>query len=201
MAKKENKVSISKMDEAIKAACDDQSAKVTFSGITIEVKNRIGIEDALAFVRDVVDSSFLEDGTYVPEMTDFAERIALLTYFTNVTIPQGIEKQYEMAYALPILYLITPKIDEDQYFDLGRAIERKIEMRCDTDVMAVRKNIETLFNALESIEKKIETIFSDVSASDVAAIADAMKGSTVSEEKIVNAYLKEIKPKRAAKKK
>lgn len=175
---------------------------ITWNGVNIAVKRTIGLKDAIAMVDDIVDMSFLDDGTYVPHMTDFATRINVVFRYTDFALPEDIEQQYELIYATSLYLDVARHIDTIQTNDLMLAAERKIDMLCDADVLAVRHGIEKLLSTLEGLEQKMESTFSGVSGEDVANLTSAVKKDTVDEAKIVEALLKaQRKPKAKAKKK
>lgn len=175
---------------------------ITWNGMNIAVKRTIGLKDAIAMVDDIVGMSFLEDGTYVPHMTDFAARINVVFRYTDFALPEDIEQQYELIYATSLYLDVARHIDTIQTNDLMLAAERKIDMMCDSNVLAVRHGIEKLLNTLEGLEQKMESTFNGVSGEDVANLAGAVKKDTVDEAKIVEALLKaQRKHKAKAKKK
>lgn len=175
---------------------------ITWNGVEITVRRTIGLKDAIAMVDDIVDMSFLEDGTYVPHMTDFAARINVVSRYTNFALPEDIEQQYELIYATSLYLDVARHIDTIQTNDLMLAAERKIDMLCDADVLAVRHGIEKLLSTLEGLAQKMESTFNGVSGEDVSNLAGAVKKDTVDEAKIVEALLKaQRKPKAKAKKK
>lgn len=175
---------------------------ITWNGVEITVRRTIGLKDAIAMVDDIVDMSFLEDGTYVPHMTDFATRINALSRYTDFSLPEDIEQQYELVYSTSLYEEMTYHINMKQLGELVLAAERKIDMLCDADVLAVRHGIEKLLSTLEGLAQKMENTFNGVSGEEVANLAGAVKKDTVDEAKIVEALLKaQRKPKTKAKKK
>lgn len=175
---------------------------LTWNGIDITVKQTIGLKDAISMVDDIVDMSFLEDGTYVPHMSDFAHRINVISRYTDFALPEDIEQQYELVYTTSLYEQITFHINMKQLDELIIAAERKIDMLCDADVLAVRHGIEELLGTLEGLEQKMESVFGGVSGEDVANLAGAVKENAVDEAKIVEALLKAQRmPKSKAKKK
>jgi len=94
MAKKQNKVSVNKMDKIIDAKpVAPESVKVEADGeiIIIDVLPYLTLKDRGQFVVDVADSVFI-DGTYAPYMLNFAYNFFLLQHCTNMTMPKDAEK-------------------------------------------------------------------------------------------------------------
>ena len=94
MAKKQNKVSVNKMDKIIDAkSVAPESVKIEADGeiITIDVFPYLTLKERGQFVVDVADSVFI-DGTYAPYMLNFAYNFFLLQHCTNMTMPKDAEK-------------------------------------------------------------------------------------------------------------
>lgn len=94
MAKKQNKVSVNKMDKIIDVnSISPESIKVEVDGeiIAIDVLPYLTLKDRGQFVVDVADSVFI-DGAYAPYMLNFAYNFFLLQHCTNMTMPKDAEK-------------------------------------------------------------------------------------------------------------
>lgn len=94
MAKKQNKVSVNKIDKIIDFNYIDPKPidiKVDDEIITIEVLPYLTLKERGQFVVDVADSVFI-DGTYAPYMLNFAYNFFLLQHCTNMTMPKDAEK-------------------------------------------------------------------------------------------------------------
>ena len=82
MAKKQNKVSVNKMDKIIdknSIAPDTITVEVDAEVITIDVLPYLTLKDRGQFVVDVADSVFI-NGTYAPYMLNFAYNFLLIQH-------------------------------------------------------------------------------------------------------------------------
>lgn len=94
MAKKQNKVSVNKIDKIVDFNYIDPKpidVKVDDEIITIEVLPYLTLKERGQFVIDVADSVFI-NGTYAPYMLNFAYNFFLLQHCTNMTMPKDAEK-------------------------------------------------------------------------------------------------------------
>ena len=94
MAKKQNKVSVNKIDKIVdKNSTTPETIKVEVNDeiITIDVFPYWTLKERGQFVVDVADSVFI-DGTYAPYMLNFAYNFFLLQHCTNMTMPKDAEK-------------------------------------------------------------------------------------------------------------
>ena len=97
MAQK-NKVSVAAIEKVMKDQFNNGVKTVDWCGITIEYKELLNMVEMKAFVDGVVDASFDNDGDYMPEFTDWLIRTNMIQLYTNVRMPQSIEKQYDILY-------------------------------------------------------------------------------------------------------
>ena len=104
-----------------------------------------------AFVDGVVDASFDDDGDYIPEFTDWLIRTNMIQLYTNVRMPQNIEKQYDILYRTDLYEQIAGLIDQRQYAKIMEAIEQKLEYRRNSDVTAMRVQLSGLIQQFESM--------------------------------------------------
>lgn len=199
---KNNRITADMLEQLINEGSDDIPVSmqlVEWNGLNIEVTHTLSIKDAFSLVQDVVDMSFLEDGTYAPEVTDFAMRAGVIDYYTNIDLPEKMEDRYRLVYSLPINEVVIEHINRTQFEVICDAAERRIEMLCDTDVLAMRERINTLLDALDELAGNADKLFGSVQTGDIAKLSAALANGTIDEEKIVKALTS--KPKRAAKKK
>lgn len=205
MKNKETKIAASALEQLLKnggSGIEPPTETVEWNDLTVEIKRTLDVKEAFELVKSVVDSSFLDDGTYIPEATDFAMRANVISYYSNIELPSKMDAQYRLVYALPIYELVCSAINHNQLTSICDAVERRIDMLCDTDIMETRAKINQLFDALEKLEKHIEGIFGGVGSDDIAKIAGAINDDTIDEAKIVEAFLKaDRKPKPKARKK
>lgn len=204
MAKNDNKISIGAFESVLKSAYGGHNGgtkQFEWNGLTVEVKRVLDVKDAFALVKDVVDASFLENGTYVPEVADLALRVGVLERYANFSMPDNLERQYALAYATDAYDSVLPYVDSEQFAAIRYAIERKTDMLCDANVYAVQNDVNRLVESMEGLVQNMEAAFSGVSREDVAKIASAVGSGAVDEEKLMKAYLAETKPKPRGKKK
>ena len=105
--------------------------------LTIEVKYRLSIDEAIAVVDSVCNGVVNpKTGEYHPELKDYFLRIAVLRAYTNLVLPEG-NLCWDLVYGTPIFTKVVgsdhnidcmiSNIDIDQYNQIVDAIDRKIE--------------------------------------------------------------------------
>lgn len=192
MAKKEKKISINAQETVMKERFP-AVAEEDWYGNTVVVRKRLPVVEFLQFVKDVTDGCFLDDGTYVPELRDFYERMYTLTYHANFNMPESGEKQWELVYGTNAYRFVLSLVDADQYSQLIRAIDEKIGHLLDTDVMATRAKMNDLLQAFDSMGDKFANIFGGISNEDLKNVLGAVSAGGLDESKVVSAYMEQMK--------
>ena len=150
MAQK-NKVSVATIEQVMKEQFGNDVKKIEWCGVEIEYKEVLSMVEMKAFVDGVVDASFDNDGDYMPEFTDWLIRTNMIQLYTNVRMPQNIEKQYDILYRTDLYEQIAGLVDQRQYAKIMDAIEQKLEYRRNSDVTAMRVQLSGLIQQFESM--------------------------------------------------
>ena len=150
MAQK-NKVSVATIEQVMKEQFGNDVKKVEWCDVEIEYKEVLTMVEMKAFVDGVVDASFDNDGDYMPEFTDWLIRTNMIQLYTNVRMPQNIEKQYDILYRTDLYEQIAGLVDQRQYAKIMEAIEEKLEYRRNSDVTAMRVQLSGLIQQFESM--------------------------------------------------
>ena len=189
MAKGEKKVSISAVDNIIGERFLNI---VTEQWYDIEVKMRrsLPFTEVLAFVDDVVQSCFQRNGAYVPEVLDFAIKSNIISKYTNVSMPDNLEHRYAILYNSDLVDFVCQHINMQQLQEMVNSINRKLAYMCDTNTVSVQNRLNDLISAFETMQEKTEAMFGDVTPDDLTRLVGAIGDGALTEEKIVEAYMK-----------
>lgn len=189
MAKKNNSVSIN----ALEKYCDSKTVKtitcsMPYHGgedeLVFEVKNRLGLEDAMRFVEDVVRECMMEsDLIYVPIARTYMIGRNTLTYYANFTMPKDSKKAYELVLAsADIIEKIKSVIDENQYMDIVSAINERICFETDKMLSLQTAKVDGVVNEVGDFIKKIEGMFGGVSGDQMADFITSMSKLSQADE-------------------
>ena len=188
MAKKIKKVSVNALERVVNEQCT-QDTVVNWFDIEVNIVNTLSLKDMLSFVNDIVNACFLDDGTYIPEIMDFAIKSGILTRYANFTLPNNTEKQYWLIYNSNVVDMVKEHINLDQLQEIIDSATLKIEHMCDMDFVATKAKLEELYNAFANIGTQFGDIFDNISADDIQKVVEAIGTNGVDEEKIVSAYI------------
>lgn len=176
--------------EAIMNCMKDEIVTKTWKGIEIEIKPVIGLEDMMAFVDDVVKMCFTEKSAqYIPEAKDFAVSCAVIEYYSNIILPENARDRYDLAYRSNIVDEITEEINEYQFHEILKSIDKKIENIAQQNINVLNSKMTELYNALEKIGETASATFQNVDSDMIRNLIGAISDSRIDESKIVSAIL------------
>ena len=154
------------------------------------IKHTISIAQMLAFVDNVVSSCFHDEG-YMPEVKDLLIKSNLLTRYANFTLPENLEHRYTLIYNTDAVAMVSKHISSAQFDEILRAIDEKIDYICNTNIMAIEKQMQQLVASFEDVSKKTSEMFAVVNGSDIAKLIGAIDKGGVDEQKLVQAFLEQ----------
>ncbi len=189
MAKGEKKVSISAVDNII-GECFLNVVTEQWYDVEVKMRRSIPFTEVLAFVDDVVQSCFQRNGAYVPEVLDFAIKSNIISKYTNVSMPDNLEHRYAILYNSDLVDFVCQHINMQQLQEMVNSINRKLAYMCDTNTVSVQNRLNDLISAFETMQEKTEAMFGDVMPDDMTRLVGAIGDGALTEEKIVEAYMK-----------
>ena len=100
----------------------------------------------LCFTNSVVKSCFDQaDGSYLPEVKDFAIRSNIMERYANFTLPNNLEKQYDMVIRSGAVEMIMNYVNFSQFSELMKAIDAKVQNTADAHIQTFIKKIVIVY--------------------------------------------------------
>lgn len=178
-------ISISALENIMKENYEAVTT-IDFHGQELIVRRTLPFQEMLKFVGEVVNSCFQgETHGYTPEVKDFALLNNIVEYYSNVRLPENIEKKYELLYQTDLIPVILGAINDRQFNEMLMAISTKIKYLADSNTERIVRKFESLGDLLTEITEKFSDVCSGVTKEDMQNIASAVSNGTVDEEKIV----------------
>lgn len=193
MAKERNRISINKLEKAVS---EDYEPVIVarWRELDIEVSRALSFEQMLRFVKSVVDLCFDSEEEYLPEVKDFAVKRAIIENYTNVALPQNVQKCYEIIYSSDIVQFIEQYIDEDQFFGIMNAVDEKIKYKVRNNINKTNKMINDATAKLEDMERDIERVLAGVDGDSVGKMINAIASGAFDKDALAEAIVKEKYP-------
>ena len=114
------------------------------------VKPHLSFSEAMGFVDSVINLTFDEEGNYYSVFADFALRRYTILYYTNMTLPDDMSKQYELLYGTHVYDVIAENIDNEQRYHILDAVNRQMRFEEQKILSSARAEVN---NAVEQISK------------------------------------------------
>lgn len=196
MAKKIKRISINALENVYKNDFDRTESTLEWHGLEISVKRRLSLTEVLEFVNSVASTSFTENGTYVPAVTEFAVKSNVILMYTNLSLPDNLENRYQLIYGTDIISHILTLIDSAQYHEILDAADKQIEFLCDSNVDAIQYQLSELMSNFEKLQSGMVEVFAGIDSDEVNKFANALlKNGMPTEDSVVSAYVDRIKSK------
>lgn len=189
MAKGEKRVSINAVDNIIGERFVNITSEQWYD-VEVKIRRNLPFTEMLTFVDDVVQSCFQKNGAYIPEVLDFAIKSNLISKYTNVSMPDNLEHRYAILYNSDLVDFVCKHINMQQFQEIVASINRKLSYMCNTNTVSVQNRLNDLISAFETMQEKTEAMFSNVTPDDITRLVGAVGDSALTEEKIVEAYMK-----------
>jgi hypothetical protein len=189
---KPKKISITTLEKTMA----DYVPTTTFEwrGIEITVNKTLSLEDMMLFVNNVTSLCFREsDGEYLPEIKDCVIKSCIVELYTNLTLPSNISRKYDLLYRTDVINAIVEHINQVQFREIIDAIDCKIDNVAQANIEVTNRQITELYTTFNSLQERIEGIFSGVTQEDLVNLVSAMGNGAIDEEKLVQAYKKSHK--------
>lgn len=188
MANKVKKVSVNQIDKIIPTDEDFEIVINDVDDVAITVHPRLDLSGSLEFVRSVVSAIVDEDLGITYCLKDFSIRIYTLQYYTNITIPQNLDKQQKLAYSEIINTIFDDsRFKYDEYQSLLRSIDKQIEFEANKMQNEVRAEVRNLIEVFKGFGKAFEGVKPEELAS---LISNFSKMRQLDEKAMVEAYMK-----------
>lgn len=175
--KKENRISVNTLESIFKASAPtERRLEFDLEGgekISVDVKTVLSLPDMTAFVNEVVDECFDEDGEYYPEYRAYMIRRQVLAYYGGFTMPKDHKKAYQWIYGTPVYDRMMEVIDSTQFDELLFAITDKIQHHQEVLLSGER---QALMKAAAKMDEVSESVRSLTEGVDMEAFMTAVSG-------------------------
>jgi len=194
MAKKESsKISVSALERAAKEQLAE-IANIQWCDLTVEVKRSIPLVEMMEFCKEITDACFMDDGTYVPEVMEFAIKSGVLTRYANFRLPSNLEKQYWLIYNTDIYDIMLEYINTAQLNEIVDAANRKLKYLCDSDILMFRSQMTQFIESMNDMQKDTAAMMEGISPDDIQSLLGAIgSGDGLDEEKIARVFIDRIR--------
>jgi len=130
--------------------------------ISMEVKKYLSAEEFIKFVAEMADAQFTENDEFQPYLESIAFDINLCKYYTNLSLPEELPKQYVIIHQLEIKEKILDAISNSEQYKSLLACIREVHNYTraqKTGITATLKGLLGDFDVKKTLEMAATTGF------------------------------------------
>lgn len=188
MANKVKKISINALEKCIERK--PETVNIEWNGLDITIKTRLSFEEMMAFVDDVAESCFAADTkAFIPVAKDFVIGCLVIEMYSNLTLPQNVNKKYEIVSGCDVVDVILENVDKAQFDNIVKSINEKIRYLIEENLAQATIKTNDLLYSVSDIESKVGDLVSKITPDDMRTLITSISNGKLDEGKLMEAYL------------
>lgn len=183
------KITVKEIKHAIASQIENVKT-VTWCGLNLKITHSLTLENMLEFVESVVKSCFKEeDNSFLPEAKDFATRIYIVEYYTNISLPASLQEKYNILYRTDLVDVVINNINEAQLNSILESINEKISYVTKTKIEMITRQINSLYESLNNLGEQFENIYKGIDEDSLNKVIKILGDGKFDENRLVDAIL------------
>ena len=188
-----NKISTEELEQVLEDTYTPVST-TEWNGLELMVKRTITLAETMEFVKFVTDICFADEtNEYIPEVRDYAIKLFVLEHYTNLELPKETENKYAIIYQTDIIPTVLNMLDGQQFNDIIRAIDTKLDYMAESNIEAITKHMNEAMALIENFGKQFSELFDGVDQESMTKIVNSLANG-LDEGKMMEAYLDKTIP-------
>lgn len=188
MANKVKKISINALEKCIERK--PETVNIEWNGLDITIKTRLSFEEMMAFVDGVAESCFAADTkAFIPVAKDFVIGCLVIEMYSNLTLPQNVNKKYEIVSGCDVVDVILENVDKAQFDNIVKSINEKIRYLIEENLAQATIKTNDLLYSVSDIESKVGDLVSKITPDDMRTLITSISNGKLDEGKLMEAYL------------
>lgn len=182
-------ISVEKMDEIMNDYFPAQSV-IDYYGQELVVNRVVSFDTVCQITQKIASACFQhETGEYMPEVMDFAIRMAVIEAYTNISLPKDSDHLYALLYRTDLWERVRDEISEDQLDQILNSIYSRVKVKNDINRTAFENAVQQAITAFGEISMQLSGLFEGFTPEDAQKLIDAITAGGLDEEKLVRAVL------------
>lgn len=198
MAKKKAEkriVHVNELDKVMAAHFDLKPVRKEWYEVEVEVKQILPPVDVAQFVADVVSACVLDGANYHPEFKRYAIYRAIIEHYTNITLPQSLDKQFDFLYGTDIIDTVTECVNSTQLHELVESCDDALDFYARSAASSLERRANDALEQLEGLTNNLDAITNGLDEDTVKKLTDMVATGKLGADEIVKAYAEEVRGK------
>lgn len=170
------------------------------TGVEYIIKPYISVYDKALFVANVVDMCFLDGETYTPFMKDFAFKISVIKWYTDLDVDNLNSLDADKLVSNEIFYDYVCSHIKDDLLLLGNYIDDMIDFRIQSMMRSTKADelydvLTSMCNTISDIANEVKGKMSNINPNELSSmeIKDIMLGAKLTKEDVVDVAKQVVK--------
>lgn len=160
--------------------------------LVVKVNKQISLNERIQMVKEIYNMVFDESDnkkyvgieSYHPELMDFAKRCAVITYFTDIELPDNLEDISDLVLNTPIFDDVMKYVGQTAVFIFDEANEM---VNARKQSILANRNFNALVEKINYVIDSLAEKFKDVDVKELQGVISQFKGLNASQ--IMNAII------------
>lgn len=145
---------------------------IEWGGYEICITRTISLPKMLEFVANAAESCFGDDGSFIPEIMDFAVKSNIISMYTNIKLPKDVKKQYELLYMTNLCEEVVKQVNNQQINEILNSVASKVKYNADSRVNAAHAEIRRIADGFAETKSRLDTLTEYFSDTDLREVVE-----------------------------
>lgn len=159
---------------------------IEWGGYEICITRTITLPKMLEFVANAAESCFGDDGSFIPEIMDFAVKSNIISMYTNIKLPKDLKRQYELLYMTNLCEEVVKQINNQQITEILNSVASKVKYNADSRVNQAHAEIRKIAEGFAETKERLDILTGFFSDADIRAVVE--KFANMDEKTFVREY-------------
>lgn len=150
--------------------------------MTATVSPTIGLKEFAATVNSIIDTCF-DDDIYIPWVKECAERVYIISAYTDIALPQDGEQWFYIVSNTDIYNKVIELVDSDQIASLKSSVDDGIKCRLSDRWAVMRQEVAQALNTVTGLSEQYTQALKEINDFTSTELKDFIKQVVQSPEK------------------
>lgn len=137
----------------------------SFNGVDILIRKYISPDEQVKFVNNVIDNCLI-NGEIITALIEFFKRVAVLDFFTNISVPEDADEANKLVFVSDLYDVICDHIDLNLLICLENSINKEIDR--------LYNHKESVYDLISGFLNNIQKSFNGIDPNQINKLVEFM---------------------------